>query len=152
MEISNADKFWNDFIKSKNLDPDTGCSGDINFESKGITNDGQIAAILSGQRTVLFSSFASYSIDGEPLPVSGELYLVFDRGNNPRAVIELESVNIVPFNQVTWEMASKESEDSNLEEWRIKEQEILEEEGDIMGFEFNPDIKIVVQSFHLIYK
>lgn len=152
MALSEADLFWEKFLKETGRDPDTGCAGDLTFESKGFTNDAQIANILTGHRTGIFSSFASYSVDGEPLPVSGELYLVFDRGNNPRAVIQIDSVNILSFNEVTWGMACQEGEDSNLEEWRIRQQENLEEEGEIVGFKFTPDMKIIFQTFTLLYK
>lgn len=152
MALSSADEFWQKFIQETGTDPDSKCAGDLTFESAGFTNDAQIANILSGQRTAIFSTFASYSVDGEPLPVSGELYLVFDRGNNPRAVIEIESVNILPFNEITWGMAQKEGEDENLEQWRIRQQENLEEEGEIVGFEFSPEIKIIFQTFRVLYK
>ncbi len=33
-----------------------------------------------------------------------------------------------------------------------KKQEYLEDEGAILGFEFSPDIKLVYQTFKLIYK
>ena len=152
MALSSADEFWQKFIQVTGTDPESKCAGDLTFESVGFTNDAQIANILSGQRTAIFSTFASYSVDGEPLPVSGELYLVFDRGNNPRAVIEIESVNILPFNEITWGMAQKEGEDENLEQWRVRQQENLEEEGEIVGFEFSPEIKIIFQTFRVLYK
>ncbi len=152
MALSSADEFWQKFIEETGADPDSKCAGDLTFESAGFTNDAQIANILSGQRTAIFSTFASYSVDGEPLPVSGELYLVFDRGNNPRAVIEIESVNILPFCDITWGMAQKEGEDENLEQWRIRQQENLEEEGETIGFKFSPEIKIIFQTFRVLYK
>lgn len=152
MELSPAGEFWQKFITEKGMDSETYCAGDLNFESKGFNNDAQIASILTGCRTAIFSSFPSYSIDGEPMPVSGEYYMVFDRANNPRAIIELESVNIVPFNEVTWGMACQEGEDESLEQWRQKEQEYLEEEGSIVGFEFTPDIKLIFQIFRVVYK
>ena len=152
MALSSADEFWQKFIEETGADPDSKCAGDLTFESAGFTNDAQIANILSGQRTAIFSTFASYSVDGEPLPVSGELYLVFDRGNNPRAVIEIESVNILPFCEITWGMAQKEGEDENLEQWRIRQQENLEEEGETIGFKFSPEIKIIFQTFRVLYK
>ena len=67
-------------------------------------------------------------------------------------VIELESVNIIPFNEVTWEMAQKEGEDESLQAWREKHQEYLEDEGAVLGFEFTPDIKLVYQTFKVVYK
>lgn len=152
MELSPADKFWNDFLVSTNRDSEDMCAGDINFESKGFSNDVQISMILSGAKTAVFTSFASYAIDGEPLPVTGELYMVFDRSDNPRAIIQLESVNIVPFNEVTWLMASQDGEDSNLDEWKSKMQENLELEGSIVGFDFTPDMKLVYQTFSVVYK
>lgn len=152
MALSAADEFWQKFINETGADPESKCAGDLTFESAGFTNDAQVANILSGQRTAIFSTFASYSVDGEPLPVSGELYLVLDRGNNPRAVIEIESVSILPFNEITWGMAQKEGEDENLEEWRLRQQENLEEEGEIVGFKFSPELKIIFQTFRVLYK
>lgn len=152
MALSAADEFWQKFINETGADPESKCAGDLTFESAGFTNDAQVANILSGQRTAIFSTFASYSVDDEPLPVSGELYLVFDRGNNPRAVIEIESVSILPFNEITWGMAQKEGEDENLEEWRLRQQENLEEEGEIVGFKFSPELKIIFQTFRVLYK
>lgn len=152
MALSSADEFWQKFIEETGADPDSKCAGDLTFESAGFTNDAQIANILSGQRTAIFSTFASYSVDVEPLPVSGELYLVFDRGNNPRAIIEIESVNILPFCEITWGMAQKEGEDENLGQWRIRQQENLEEEGETIGFKFSPEIKIIYQTFRVLYK
>lgn len=152
MALSAADEFWQKFINETGADPESKCAGDLTFESAGFTNDAQVSNILSGQRTAIFSTFASYSVDGEPLPVSGELYLVFDRGNNPRAVIEIESVSILPFDEITWGMAQKEGEDENLEEWRLRQQENLEEEGEIVGFKFSPELKIIFQTFRVLYK
>ena len=88
----------------------------------------------------------------EPLPVSGELYIVVDRANKPQCVIELESVKIVPFNEVTWEMAKQEGEDENLGAWKERQQENLEDEGALVGFEFTPDIKLVFQTFKVVYR
>ncbi len=146
------DEYWNKFVAAKGLPEDTKCSGDLFFEAKGFVSDELNALVISGQKTAFFSSYATFAIDGEPLPVSGELYIVVDRTNNPSCVIELESVNIIPFNEVTWEMAKQEGEDENLEAWRDKKQEYLEDEGAILGFEFEPDIKLVFQTFKVVYK
>ena len=146
------DEYWNKFIKDTNRSPDDRCAGDLNFEAKGFVGDELVSLILSGKKTAFFTSWATYSIDQEPLPISGELYIVLDRANNPRCVIETESVNVIPFNEVTWSMAQQEGEDEDLATWKEKKQEYLEDEGDILGFEFTPDIKLVFQTFKVIYK
>ena len=146
------DEYWNKFLSEKGLPSETKCAGDLFFEAKGFVRDELNALVISGQKRAFFSSYATFAIDQEPLPVSGELYIVVDRANKPLCVIELESVNIIPFNEVTWEMAKQEGEDENLEDWRNKKQEALEDEGAVLGFEFSPDIKVVFQTFKVVYK
>jgi len=107
---------------------------------------------LQSEKLLFFTSWATYSIDQEPLPVSGELYVVLDRINQPRCVIETQSVEIVPFNEVTWDMARLEGEDEDLGQWKERKQEYLEDEGAILGFEFTPDIKLVFQTFKVVYR
>ncbi len=146
------DQYWNNFIKDTGRKESDRCSGDLIFEAKGFVSDELIALVISGKKNAFFTTWATYTIDGEPLPLSGELYVVLDRANNPRCIIETESVEIVPFNQVTWEMAKLEGEDQNLEEWRQKKIEYLEDEGAILGFEFTEDIKLVFQRFKVVYR
>ncbi len=147
-----ADEYWNKFIKDTGRNPEDRCAGDLTFEAKGFVGDELISLVLSEKKTAFFTPWASYSIDQEPLPISGELYLVFDRGNTPRCVIEIQSVNVIPFNEVTWSMAQLEGEDQDMQAWRDKKQEYLEEEGHIVGFDFSPDIKLVFQTFKVIYR
>lgn len=150
--MTELDEYWEKFIKETGRDPEDRCSGDIDFEAKGMVGAERISLILSGRKTAFFSSFATYTIDQEPLPVSGELYLVLDKYSKPCCVIELDNVSIIPFNEVPWELALQEGEDENLAAWKEKQQEYLEDEGKILGFEFSPDIKLVFQKFHVVYK
>lgn len=150
--MTELDEYWFNFLKETNRDDDVKCSGDINFEAKGFLNDELMALVLSGKKTAFFSSMSTYIIDEEPLPVSGELYIVVDRNNHPKCVIEFANIQIVPYNEVTWQMAQKEGEDEDLQAWKNKQRDILEEEGQIVGFEFTPDIRLIYQEFRVIYK
>lgn len=150
--MTELDEYWNNFIKATGRSEDEKCSGDLTFEAKGFVNAELISLVLSGKKTAFFTSWSTYVIDQEPLPLSGELYLVLDKAEKPCCVIELESVNVVPYNEVTWEMAQKEGEDKDLQEWKERKREYLEDEGAVLGFEFTPDIKLVFQTFRVIYK
>ena len=152
MTEAEIDEYWNTFITNTGRDSEDKCAGDLHFEAKGFVGDELVSLVLSGKKTAFFSSWATFAIDREPLPVSGELYIVLDRSNTARCVIEIKTVNVIPFNEVTWSMAQKEGEDQNLEEWKEKKQEYLEEEGSILGFEFTPDIKLVFQTFKVVYQ
>jgi len=152
MTEEELDLYWEKFLQDTGRNPEDRCAGDLTFEAKGFVGDEMVSLVLNGQKTAFFSSFATFQIDGEPLPVSGELYTVLDRNGDPACVIEVTDVNIIPFNDVTWGMAQKEGEDENLEQWRLKKQENLEDEGAILGFEFTPDIKLVFQVFRVVYR
>ena len=150
--MTELDEYWERFLKETNRDPDDRCSGDLFFEAKGFVGTELTALVLTGKKTAIFTSYSTFAIDGEPLPMSGELYLVTDKKNAPVCVIEFENVEIVPYNEVTWEMAKLEGEDETLEAWREKTKEYLEDEGSIVGFDFTPDIKLVFQKFKVVYR
>ena len=76
--------------------------------------------------------------------------MVLDRSGSPRCIIELTSVRIVPFCEVTREMVIAEGEDESLEAWREKEKGYLEDEGEIAGFSFADDIKLVFHEFRIV--
>lgn len=149
--MSAIDDYWFKFLKETNRSEDCNCAGDLFFEAKGFVGDELISLVLSGKKTAFFTSYPTFQIDQEPLPVSGELYVVLDRAENPRCIIEIENVSLIPYNEVTWGMAQKEGEDETLEAWKEKMKEYLEDEGAILGFEFTPNIKLVFQVFKVVY-
>ena len=122
--MTQLDEYWNKFLTDQKLPPETKCAGDLFFEAKNFVSDELIALLISGQKTAFFSSYATFAIDQEPLPVSGELYVVVDRTNKPVCIIELESVNILPFNEVTWEMAKRKVKTKILKPGKKKNRNI----------------------------
>ena len=150
--MTELDEYWEKFLKDTGRDSEDRCAGDLYFDSKGFVEAELLSLVLSGRKTAIFTSYSTFAIDGEPLPLAGELYLVVNKKNEPICVIEFENVQIVPYNEVTWQMASLEGEDENLEAWREKQREYLEDEGAVVGFEFTPDIKLVFQTFRVVYR
>jgi len=151
-ELFVRDDYWEKFLSETGSSPEAICAGEISFESEGFSNDAKIALVLSGKKTAIFSSYDSFFIDNEPLPVPGELYVVLNRASVPVCVIELESVNVIPFRDVNYDMAKREGEDESIESWRLRTQEILEDEGTVVGFDFSPDMKLVFQTFKVVYR
>jgi len=150
--MTELDEYWEKFLKDTGRDSEDRCAGDLFFESKGFVEAELLSLVLSGRKTAIFTSYSTFAIDGEPLPLAGELYLVVNKKNEPICVIEFDNVQIVPYNEVTWQMSSLEGEDENLEAWREKQREYLEDEGAVVGFEFTPDIKLVFQTFRVVYR
>lgn len=141
---------WEKFIKESGLDGQAKYAGSFGFEARGFAGTERLAALLAGKKTAAFFSFATFAIDNEELPVSDEYYIVLGANKEAACVIKTTAVQILPYNQVAWEMAAREGEDSTLEEWRERARENLEEEGAVVGFEFSPDIKLVYVEFEVV--
>ncbi len=150
--MTELDEYWANFLKNTNRDSEDKCSGDLCFEGKGFVQSQINSIVLAGQKQAFFTTLATFTIDDEPLPISGELYILVDNQNKPLCVLEIESVNIIPFNEVTFEMVKKEGECATMGEWKEKMQEYIEDEAHVLGFEYSPDIKLVYQTFKVIYK
>ena len=88
----------------------------------------------------------------EKIPVAGEVYVVEDTAEEPCAVIRLKDVKVIPFNQISWELAAQDGENENLKDWQDKQRAFFEEEADLCGFDFEEEMPVVCEIFELVYK
>ncbi len=146
-------EYWQKFLKeTKQKEEDINFSGEMVFENSGITGIEQGALVEGGKKTCCFSAFESFEINMEPLPVAGEVYIVENTEEEPFCIIEIDDVKVLPFKDVSWEMARQEGEDEDLEAWREKQMEYMIQEGDLCGFDFTEESKVVFEHFHVIYR
>ncbi|MBR4599591.1 MAG: ASCH domain-containing protein [Treponema sp.] len=146
-------EFWKQYLRDTNQNENEAVySGELVFEDEGMTGRTQLSMVLSGSKTAMFTPLETIEINMEKMPVTGEVYVVLDTNDEPRCVIELTDVRIIPLNEISWELARKDGEDEDMQDWKEKMEEFLEEEADLCGFEALPDSKIVCEIFKLIYK
>ncbi|MBR1537246.1 MAG: ASCH domain-containing protein [Treponema sp.] len=146
-------EFWEDYLKKTNQNPEeTIFSGELFFEDRGVTGQEQLSLVLSGAKTAMFRPYESYEINLEPLPISGEVYVVLNSNDEPVCIIELTDVNVIPFNEIPWGLAQKDGENENLTDWKDKMSEQIQEEADICGFSFTDETKIVCEVFKVIFR
>lgn len=145
-----SNELWQKTKAALNLHGDEHCAGDIGFEARGFAGTEKIAALLAGKKRAVFSTYAVYAIDNEILPVSGEYYIVKNAEEEAVCAIQIQRVEILPFNEVPWNLAALEGEDGNLQEWRERTREALEEEAEIIGYEFREDIRLVFMEFEIV--
>ncbi|WP_181275949.1 ASCH domain-containing protein [Brevibacterium oceani] len=108
-----------------------------------------LALVLSGTKTGTASALWDIEADGETVPEVGQLSIILDGQERPRAVIETTAVDIVPFAEVTVEHAWSEGEgDRTLEAWREIHERFWRERGR-RGFAV--DMPVVCERFELIY-
>ena len=151
--MSSIKEYWDGFLSATHQNADeVDYAGEIGFEGYGVQGTELINLVLDETKTASFSAYESFTINMEPVPVAGELYIVEDNNDEPVCVIELTDVQVLPFKEVTWEMARKEGEDADLESWRDKQKEYMSDEAAVCGFEFNEDSPVVFEAFHVIYR
>ncbi|MBQ3966928.1 MAG: ASCH domain-containing protein [Treponema sp.] len=151
--MTQAEEYWEAYLAATHQNKEEAAfSGELMFEDEGFTGMSQLALILGGQKTAVFSPFPAYEINREPLPLAGEVYIVEDTNGKPRCIIEVTDVNVIPFGEVSWEMAQREGEDENLQAWREKQREYMSDEADLCGFDFNDGTKVVFEVFKVIYR
>ena len=149
----NINEYWKKYLKDTNQSEyEAVFSGEIVFESSGLVGFEQRNLILNGKKTATFTPFDCFEINFEPIPVVGEVYIVEDENDNPYGIIEIDDVKILPFKDISWEMAKQDGEDQNFAQWLEKQRLFMQEEAEICGFDFTDDSKVVFEHFHLIYK
>jgi len=106
--------------------------------------------VLKGKKRATSSSFPGYQIEGDELPKPGDMSVITDWDGNPRCVIRDTKVLIIPFNEMTFDLACLEGEDQNLESWKTKHEAFFREEGLEVGYTFTPDMKVVFEEFEVV--
>lgn len=97
--------------------------------------------VLKGVKTATCAN-----LDGEGIPVAGDVFVVVNGKNDPVCAIELTSVEMSVYEQVSEAHALAEGEgDGTLAYWR-KEHQRFFEEYDL----FSPDMMLVLMRFNVI--
>lgn len=108
--------------------------------------------MLLGQKKATASSLWSYELEGEPLPVPGDLHIVTDWAGMPKCVIETVGVTILPFSEITFDICKREGEDDTLESWQEGHRRFFQAEGEILGYAFHEDMPVVFEDFQVVFR
>ena len=110
------------------------------------------ALVLCGVKKAACSTLVSYELDMISVPKKNNYYVLTDSMEQAVCIIKDVNVSIMAFNQMYWELAQKEGEDSSMEEWRESHREYFEDEAIELGTEFNDSSLIVFEEFEVVYK
>lgn len=111
--------------------------------------DGLLALVLEGTKTATASALGDYEADGEPVPAVGDLSIILDGADVPRAVLEVTAIDIVDFDRVSEEHARAEGEDDRtLASWRRIHERFWREHS-TSGF--SPDMPVVCERFRVVH-
>ncbi|OOS07913.1 release factor glutamine methyltransferase [Moraxella cuniculi DSM 21768] len=83
----------------------------------GVKPDYLATLVAAGLKTATSSGKCFYTLADEPLPKVGNQHIILDSADQPVAKIELQSVEVIAFAQITEEKAQAEGE-GNLADWQ----------------------------------
>lgn len=110
-----------------------------------------LALVLSGTKTATSSALWDFEHEDEPMPRVGDLAIILDGAERPRALIEIVRVDVVPFDEVDAEHARLEGEgDRSYEYWRDVHQRYFDVHS-TNGRGFTPSMPVVLERFRLLY-
>jgi len=146
-----VEDFWQGFLKEAGLDSSTKYYESFYFANEEWA-DILLGLVLEGTKTATCGCKPSYEAEGEELPSVGGYSIVTDFSGVPHCVIRVTSVTILPFKEVTWDMAKLEGEDEVLQTWQDGHRHFFELEGDEYGFTFTDDTPVVFEEFEVVYR
>ena len=144
--MDKVQQFWNDFCIVNHKE---GIEYKDAFQF-GASADWLADLVVEGKKTATTSGFVFYELEKEAIPQAGEYYIVLNGQEEPVAVIQIQSVEVVPMNEVTEEFALAEGEGDYRFWWDAHEKfftELLKE----YDKEFSPNMLVVCERFKKVY-
>ena len=114
--------------------------------------DELLALVLDGTKTATAGALWDYEAEEWPVPSVGDLSIILDGREHPRALISTTQVDVVPFDEVSEEHARLEGEgDLSLAAWREIHRRFFTDFA-AHGQEFAEDMPVVLQRFEVVYQ
>lgn len=115
--------------------------------------DELLGLILEGKKTATCGCVWEYEAANTPLPQPGELWLTGNGKNEPTCLLQIETVSLCRFDEITPEFAYLEGEgDRTYESWRAGHERYFSRTLPPIGRAFSFSIPVVATTFRLIYR
>ena len=108
-----------------------------------------LSLVLEGKKRATASSLLGYE-EGEPIPKVGDISVITFWDGTPACVVKTTNVIILPFGEMTFDLAKLEGEDDTLESWQNNHSAFWIEEGKELGYTFSEDMPIVFEEFEVL--
>ncbi|WP_413282909.1 ASCH domain-containing protein [Vibrio sp. MA40-2] len=109
--------------------------------------------ILRGEKKASCSMAYWYRHEGEIMPEIGHLQVVTNWDGKPICIIELTSVSLCQFDEVTAQFAAEEGEgDKSLQWWREAHWRFFSLECEELGIAPSEDMLLVLEQFKVVYQ
>jgi uncharacterized protein YhfF len=146
-------EFWNAFAGS------VGGVHEQRFYEAFSFGDGEELAnslaelVLQGTKRATAGAVWNFEAEGKKLPVPGDLSIVTNWAGKPLCIIETQSVEVMPFIEVSAEFAATEGEgDGSLAFWRAAHREFFTRECTAAGRQFSENMLVACERFRVVYR
>ena len=145
-------EFWNTFAASVGGVQETRFYEVFSFGDSEELANSLAELVLQGIKRATAGAVWSFEAEGKGLPVRGDLSVVTDWSGKPLCIIETQSVEVVPFSEVSSEFAATEGEgDGSLAFWRKAHREFFTRECVQAGREFSESMLVACERFEVVY-
>lgn len=143
----NTSEYWENFKKENNLN-NINYYDAFSFGMNDIEADELLSLVLEEKKKATTSVY----LENEKYPKIGDYSIVLDSNNEPKCIIKTTNYTIMPFKDMTYDIAKKEGEDECLETWISTHKKMFISEGKEYGYKFNEELKIFFEEFQVVYK
>ncbi|WYP27218.1 ASCH domain-containing protein [Alkalihalobacillus sp. FSL W8-0930] len=140
-----ATQYWHNFWESENLTGKVVEAGQF-----GDQPDHLLELVINGVKTATCYGAIFYTIENKRTPQPGDYSIILDSKDNPRAIIQLTKVEMVPMNKVTEGFAVAEG-DGTYENWYEIHRKFFYEKCREAKIEFHEAMTLVCQTFQLVH-
>ena len=111
-----------------------------------------VQLVIKGVKRATASLYEVYSYEGIPLPEPGDYSVVTDGEGVARCIIQTQTVEIIPYRDVSEEFAAQEGEgDRSLGYWKRVQWAFFSREMEAMGKKPSQEMLVVCETFSLVY-
>ena len=144
--MNRINRYWDEFCRKAKLE---GVQYREAFQF-GEKADWLAQLVIEGKKTATSSSYELYQIENEPIPTAGEFSIVLNGADMPVAIIEVESVEMHPLNEVPEAFALAEGA-GTYQEWLDAHMNFFSGLFKEYNLEFKEDLPVVCERFRKVY-
>jgi uncharacterized protein YhfF len=147
-----ARDFWREFIAGQPEHAGAAIYELFCFGDSEALADELAELVLAGTKRATAGLVWAYETEGQPLPEPGNLSIVTNWAGDSLCIIRTQSVEVVPFEEVSAEFARTEGEgDGSLDYWREAHWAFFSRECANLGRRPEPRMPVACETFAVVY-
>ncbi len=150
-QTDRIERYWAEFLRQTGRDASLRYATCFYFGFNEALAGELLQLVLEGKKRATCSSVRAFELEGDPLPKPGDMSVITNYAGEPRCIIQTTRVTVMPFREVTFDLAVREGEDENLESWRQGHIRAFTHDAKTLGFEFSEDMPVVFEDFTVVY-